>query len=87
MTLAELMPQLKELTYKEKFEAIEFLKKDLGLQEKTEPLPTYQALMDLNNLKEEEHKLFSGEIPAMVYTPFGMEEIAVQVMEMLQKNE
>jgi len=31
MTLTELIPQLKQLTYEEKFEAIEFLRKELGL--------------------------------------------------------
>jgi len=86
MTLQELLPQLKELTTKEKLVAIEFLHKDLQLLEEQEPLATYQELMELNSLNEEERKLFSGEIPAVIYTPFGMEETAAQIMEML-KNE
>ncbi|MFY9221937.1 MAG: hypothetical protein WAQ98_04680 [Blastocatellia bacterium] len=47
-----------------------------------------KALYFLNNKihEEEERMIFSGEVPAIVYTPFGMEEVALQVMESL-KNE
>ena len=46
-----------------------------------------KALYFLNNkIHEEERMIFSGGIPAIVYTPFGMEEVALQVMESL-KNE
>lgn len=36
--------------------------------------------------EEEAQMVFSGEVQAMVYTPFGMEEVALEVMESL-KNE
>lgn len=67
MTLTELLPQLKTLTYEEMIEATRFLSQEIH--------------------KQEQKKIFSGETPAIIYTPFGMEETALQVMEMLKKDE
>ncbi|KAF0197153.1 MAG: hypothetical protein FD167_5821 [bacterium] len=54
---------------------------------------THEEMLEAANFlldqihKEEEHRIFSGKVPAMVYTPFGMEETALQVMELLKKSE